>query len=263
MKNMILFFIIIQLGTVFGQDKKIVAIKIDTIHLQATTFNGYDSFGAYYYKYGTVFKKKFKSKTWEYKNDALGKITCVNIQNPLKIILFYENFNSVVLLDNQLNEIQKINFSEKQTPILASAIGLASGNRLWVYNGLTQQIGLYDYLKSDFINLTLPFPEKINYYYSDFNTFHWINTSNNWYRCDVYGKVTFVKKISDYEQIQFVSTTDFIYKKNNSLLYYTLNGDITTLIDFDEKTFESFSYKDQILSIFTKHGITNYKILLP
>jgi hypothetical protein len=31
-------------------------------------------------------------------------------QNPLNIVLFYENFNVVILLDNQLNETQKINF---------------------------------------------------------------------------------------------------------------------------------------------------------
>jgi hypothetical protein len=43
------------------------------------------------------------------------KITKVDLQNPLKIVLFYESFNSALLLDNQLNEIQKINFPATQT----------------------------------------------------------------------------------------------------------------------------------------------------
>jgi hypothetical protein len=42
------------------------------------------------------------------------KITKVDLQNPLKIVLFYESFNSALLLDNQLNEIQK-NFPATQT----------------------------------------------------------------------------------------------------------------------------------------------------
>jgi hypothetical protein len=71
----------------------------------------------------------------------LGKITKVDLQNPLKIVLFYESFN-VAPLDNQLNEIQKINFSSNANPIVITATGIASQNQLWVYNSLNQQIGL-------------------------------------------------------------------------------------------------------------------------
>jgi hypothetical protein len=34
-------------------------------------------------------------------------------------------------------------------------------------------------------------------------------------------------------------------------------------IDIFEKSFKKFYYKDQILSIFTDRGISNYKITLP
>lgn len=51
--------------------------------------------------------KKNNTQLWQYKNLSLGKITKIDLQNPLKIVLFYEGFNSVILLDNQLNEIQK------------------------------------------------------------------------------------------------------------------------------------------------------------
>jgi hypothetical protein len=74
---------------------------------------GYDSFGfiiplkQYFSKIGT-------RETFVYQNFSLGKITKVDLQNPLKIVLFYENFNTVVTLDNQLNEIQKSIFPKVQ-----------------------------------------------------------------------------------------------------------------------------------------------------
>ena len=64
-----------------------------------------------------MFYKTKDHQSLEYKNISLGKITKVDLQNPLKIVLFYENFNTAVLLDNQLNETQKINFSENTIPI--------------------------------------------------------------------------------------------------------------------------------------------------
>ena len=66
---------------------------------------------------------------------------------PMDTVLFYEDFNTVIFLDNQFNEIQKINLSESLPSLAVTAIGNASQNRLWIYDNLNQQISLYDYLK--------------------------------------------------------------------------------------------------------------------
>jgi hypothetical protein len=47
------------------------------------------------------------------------------------------------------------------------------------------------------------------------------------------------------------------------LYRYDFVDNKSTLIEISEKTFKNFTYKDQILSIFTNQGITNYKITLP
>jgi hypothetical protein len=54
-----------------------------------------------------------------------------------------------------------------------------------------------------------------------------------------------------------------IYRKANNLFAYDLLEKKSSLIEIEEKTFKNFTYKDQILSIFTDHGITNYKIAVP
>ena len=129
---------------VISQNLKQNAVLMDSIRFDGDQFLGYDPFGFYYTIKNNVFSKINTRDTLEYKNISLGKITKVDLQNPLKIVLFYENFNTVILLDNQLNETQKINFSESTIPFVVSAVGIASQNQLWIYNSMNQQLGLYD-----------------------------------------------------------------------------------------------------------------------
>ncbi|MFE3847337.1 hypothetical protein ACFX5D_05075 [Flavobacterium sp. LB3P45] len=263
MKNLILFFFFCTtISIAFGQNQKLLSSKINHLTIDADQFLGYDQFGYYYTLKNNVFSKIKDTETLEYKNISLGKITKVDLLNPLKIVLFYENFNTVILLDNQLNETQKINFSENTVPIVATAIGIASQNQLWIYNSLNQQIGLYDYLKKDYKTISTSFPESIKYYQSDFNTFHWIDKKNNWFSCDIFGKITKKEKISDFDSIEIISDNQLIISKDSIL---TIDNEKNQKFEIEilEKTFKKFCYKDQILSIFTSQGITNYKIIIP
>ena len=199
----------------------------------------------------------------EYKNISLGKITKTDLRNPLKIVLFYENFNSIILLDNMLNEIKNINFSENSVNLIAAAVGLSSQNQLWIYNGINQQLGLYDYLKNEYKTISVPFTDRIKYYTSDFNHFQWIDAKNNWYMSDIFGKITFKGLIPDFDLLEICSENQYIYSKSGTLMLQDVEKDKKYEIKISEKTFTKFYYKDQILSIFTKEGITNYKIVTP
>ena len=263
MKKLILLLFIASFSTVWSQNQKLTAVKMDSIRFDGDAFLGYDAFGFYYTIKNNVFSKINKLDSIEYKNMSLGKITKVDLQNPLKIVLFYENFSTVIILDNQLNETQKINFSESIIPIVVTAIGIASQNQLWIYNSMNQQLGLYDYLKNEYKTIAVPFTETIKYYLSDFNNFHWVDTKNNWYVCDVFGKITSKGILPDYDSIQIINENQFIYSKNEILILQNLKKDQKNEIKIAEKSFEKFHYKDQILSIFTTAGITNYKITIP
>jgi hypothetical protein len=247
----------------YSQNQKLAALKINQITIAADQFLGYDPFGFYYTMKDNVFSKIKDNKTVEYKNVALGEITKVDLLNPLKIVLFYENFNTVIVLDNQLNETQKINFSENTIPIVANATGIAAQNQLWIYNSLNQQIGLYDYLKNNYKAISTSFPESIQYYQSDFNDFYWIDKKNNWYSCSIFGKITKKSKISDFDSIAIINANQFIIAKNAVLILEDIEKGQKFEIEILEKTFKKFCYKGQILSIFTAEGITNYKITIP
>jgi hypothetical protein len=263
MKRTIFSIFILMSSIFFGQNQKLKPTRIETIKRVDTQFYGYDSFGYLYWMRNNVFTKNKGKESQEYQNVSLGKIKKAVIQNPLQIILFYENFNTVVLLDNQFNESQRINFSENETPIVLKTIGLASQNQLWVYNSLNQKIGLFDYLKKEYRDLSTPFKENFKYSQMDFNYFQWIDEANNWYRCDIYGKIKNLGKVSDFELIYFLNSTQLLYCKDNLIRIEDLETKQKYEIEISEKTIENFSYKDQILSIFTSQGITNYKIILP
>jgi hypothetical protein len=263
MKKAILLFFITFLTVAFGQNQKLTAMKIGFTPLDCDQFLEYDQFEfSYCIKNNVLFKSKGEG-TLEYKNISLGKITKVDLLNPLTIVLFYENFNTVILLDNQLNEIQKINFSENQVPIMVGAIGLASQNQLWIYNNLTQQIGLFDFLKKEYKTISIPSIKNIKKYQTDFNTFYWIDGENNAYTCDLFGKIIFKGKIPSFDSIEIINDNIYLFSKDNILIYADAEKGLKFEIEISEKTFKKFHYKDQILSIFTSEGITNYKITIP
>lgn len=263
MKKVVLLIVLFQSMILFSQDTRLNTSLIDTLKIEADDYLGNDAFGEYYFIKNNVFIKKTKSKIYQYKNLALGKISKVDIQNPLNIVLFYEPFNTIILLDNQLNEIRRINLSEYPTPILVTATGLAFGNRLWLYNSLSQQIGLFDYMKSEFQPITTPLKGNMPFYTSNYNYFQWIDERQNWNTCNIYGKITNQGKIPDFDFLQLISNSEAIGKKNDALYYFSLDKNKTTLIAIDKKTLKNFYYRDQILSIFTDEGITNYKITIP
>ncbi|SDG91565.1 hypothetical protein SAMN04488062_10370 [Flavobacterium omnivorum] len=262
MKKLVLLLFIASFSVVFSQKQKLTAVKMDSIRFDGDAFLGYDSFSFYYTIKNNIFSKIGTRETLEYKNISLGKITKVDLKNPLKIVLFYENFNTVVTLDNQLNETQKINFSENPIPILATAIGIASQNQLWVYNSMNQQLGFFDYLSQEYKTVSIPFTESIKNYSSDFNIFQWVDIKNNWYTCDIFGKIKSKGNIPDFDWIEIINENQFIYSKDAVLTLYDLEKGEKTQIEISEKTFKKFYYKDQILSIFTATGITNYKITI-
>jgi len=247
----------------FAQEEKITATLVSKIKIDATTFVNTDPFGYHYYIKNNVFYKQNDSELFQYKNLSRGKITKVDIQNPLKIVLFYEGFNTVVTLDNQLNETQVISFSKNNTTIMASAVGLASQNRLWVFNSLTMHLELYDFLRMTHTPLAQPFREPIIDYDTTFNTFYWIDSTKSFYSCDIFGKITRLGQIPAYEKVQFNNEKGVFYQIENQIFYYDVKAEKSTLIEIEEKTFESFRFKDQFLIIFTDNKISTYKISLP
>ncbi|WP_300567881.1 hypothetical protein [Flavobacterium sp.] len=247
----------------YSQYTNPVASRMSSQFIEADEYVGDDSFGCQYFIKNNVFFKIKNKEFLQYKNLSLGKITRADIQNPLRIILYYENFNTVISLDNQLSEVQKINFSEKPEGLIPTAIGISSQNNLWVFNSLNQQLGLYNFVTNNYQTIGLPFEKNIKNYTSDFNYFYWIDESNQFYHSDIFGKKKLLGKIPDYDLVFIADEKIILFQKGEMLYLFDVEKSKTIPINNVEKSFKSFHYKNQNLAIFTNEGITNYKINLP
>ena len=239
-------------------------VQINVVHqpIAADFFAGYDAFGACYYVKNNVFYKNDVGQIFEYKNMALGKPTKVDILNPLKIVLFYEGYNTVVTLDNQLNETQVINFSELEVPINVAAAGIAASNSLWVFNMFDNKIGLFDYNTNTYKNKSIAIDGNLKAYCSDFNYFYFIDNQNRLFRCDIYGRLQLLSSDIRSKNFKVVSDNKIIFEADSQLYLLDYAKNEKRLINISEKTLNSFSYKNEILSIFTNQQISNYNIKL-
>ncbi len=64
-----------------------------------------------------------------------GRITYIDATNPLKILLYYQEFGTIVMLDRFLNNINSIDL-RKFNLFQVKSIGLAYDNNVWIYDEL-------------------------------------------------------------------------------------------------------------------------------
>ncbi|MDC9721272.1 MAG: hypothetical protein PSN34_00680 [Urechidicola sp.] len=128
MKRLLFLFSFFIICNSFSQNQQ----KADTI--------GADIFGALYTLKNNTLFKKVDDTTIDYQNLALGDVTTVDIINSREIVIFYLDYNAVVILDNQLNLITQIQFAQT---ILFVNKGIV--NNLWRYNDSKNILELYDY----------------------------------------------------------------------------------------------------------------------
>lgn len=255
-------FLLVSLS-ICSQTKELNPVLLSTETTEDDWFVGEDSFGSIYTIKDNEFRKTNRNQQFQYRNLSFGAILQVDLQNPLQPVLYYKAFNAAVLLDNQLNETQKINFSETNPELFPQAVSLASQNRLWLYDLNSQKLGLYDILRNTFSTISTPIKDAIQYYQSDYNYFYWVDIRNNCYVSTIFGKISFIGQAPVSDNLQFISPTRILFQKDNRLFLYDLENASVTNIRLPEKSIKSFYYKEQILATFTDKEIRNYKIILP
>ena len=241
----------------------ISSTKQNSIKIECDIFLGFDNQQNKYSIKNNILIKNSETITYQYNNLGLGKITRVDFQNPLQIVVFYKNFNTVVLLDNQLNEIKKIDFNLKSTPVTLEAVALSSQNQIWIYDSISSKIGLYNVNTYAFKWISTMLENPISYYESDYTHFYWTDVNLSLYRISIYGTIEKLVILPKFEAIQLTKSNNLIYQIEHQLYYYDLTSKSSSKIAIDEKIISKFFFRDGILSIFTQNEITNYKIILP
>lgn len=202
--------------------------------------------------------KEIKSLDIGYSNFQLGNITSVNTFNPLKINIFYRDFNTVLILDNRLAEIFKIDFNSQSNYKNVSHITTGSDNTIWLFNQNTQQIELFDYKTNTTRAKTLPIQNAVLDLKSNFN-FCWVLTEKQLYMYDYFGNL--IRKIKNQGFTSIViDNENIVLRKDNDLFYLRKNTEIMIPINLPNLLINQFFVTNETLYIYDNEMLQQFQL---
>jgi hypothetical protein len=212
MKSILLLFLFIGLH-IHGQEFELVS----SADFNATTFVGVDSYNNAYSIKDMVLYKKGPDGSFNFNDFQLGNLSSVDIINPLKIVLFYEDTNTVLFLDNRLNLIERITFNNLVEFINISTATNAGNSNLWIFNVDSQQLELYNYNTNQKTIVSQPFPGRLISQASNFN-YCFILTENKLREFNRYGSLISEFPMIGYEKIVHHNKNIIALKENELFL---------------------------------------------
>ncbi|MCB0398604.1 MAG: hypothetical protein KDD26_03090 [Winogradskyella sp.] len=259
MRYLVYFFLLFSLS-VFAQDEVQVHIK-DSTKIKAKSIFGVDTFGTLYYATdNNTFNKKTKDTIITYANFQLGEITTANTFNPLKINLFYKDFNTVIILDNRLAEAFKVDFNTLQDYKNVSFVSTGYDNTLWIFNQDLQQLELYDYKANKIKQRTVPVQSEVLDLKSDYNNCYML-TEKYLYIYNYFGSLIAKHPNNGYDSMAF-SKAHLVLKKENNLFLLSKNSNEIKPIEHLNLLISQFLVTNETLYIYHDEILRQYQLKL-
>jgi len=256
MKHAFYIFLFLS-STVFCQET-IETSLIKKTKLKAETLVSIDNFGTFFYINNNIFNKKQKDKSFTYSNVQLGNITSANTFNPLKINLFYKDFNTVIVLDNRLGEIFKIDFNTIQPYKNITHITTGFDNTLWLFNQDTQQLELFDYKTNITRAKTLPVKSDVLHVTSNYN-YCWLLTKRYLYKYNYFGSLILKIENNGFSELS-ENNGNIILKKDNTLFYLKKNTKNSIPIKLPNLLIKQFFVMGETLYIYTDEILHQFQL---
>lgn len=256
MKYTLYIFILFSIS-IFAQEA--IEVKfIQKTDLQADTLISVNNFGNIYYLKNDVFNKKTSKDLITYNNLQLGTLHSANAFNPLKINLFYKYFNTVIILDNRLAEIFKIDFNALTPYKNVSHISTGHDNTIWVFNQDLQKLELFDYKSRTIRAQTVPVQSAVLDLKSNYN-YSYLLTKNYLYIYNYFGSL--VKKIPNIGYTALVeSNENIILKKEDTLFFMKKNQDAVQPIMTSNLLINQFFVTNETLYIYNRENLQQYQL---
>lgn len=186
--------------------------------LIADSFVGIDSYNYLYWIKDNVLHKKEGKNAYSFSNNLLGNIQSVDLTNPLTILVFYYQSQTVIILDNKLNEIERVVFSQMPEFMQVATVGNAGSRQLWIGNTATQRLELLDYRSKNQEAISAIFNGDILEQVSHYN-YCYIRTPNHIYLYNSYGSILQKLDAKDYDRI-FAAYNGVVLQKGKELFYW-------------------------------------------
>nr|WP_321229757.1 hypothetical protein [uncultured Psychroserpens sp.] len=232
---------------------------INSTAIKADQIIGVDNFETIYYTIGNILYKKPTDKpAINYSNVQLGFPTTVNAFNPLKINVFYQDFNTIIILDNRLAEIYKVDFNTKQPYKNVSHISTGYDNTLWIFNQDLQQLELYDYKTDKLRATTVPVQSNVLQLSSDYN-YCWMLTEKYLYQYTYFGSL--ISKLPNKGYTSFaVDNENIILKTETGLFYKSKKAETISTITMPKLLINQFLLTNETLYIYDSKILHKYQL---
>jgi len=252
-------FLFILLIPFFGISQELSFVE--KVDLDANQFVGYDSYNDLFYVKDQVLYKKTTSDLYNFKDFQLGEIYSVDIVNPMNIAVYYQDFNTVVLLDNRLNEIERVEFNNISEFTNTSQVTVAANNSLWIFNIDLQQLELYNYRSKLKTVVSLPINGEVLSQVSNFN-YCFILTEEKIRAYNIYGSLLAEINNEGFQKIiQF--NENLIAIKDNELYYIDKETRESKKIKSPEISIKDLQLTQDYLYIYDENQVHTFKLTFP
>ncbi|WP_204346932.1 hypothetical protein [Psychroserpens algicola] len=251
-------FILLVTTLSFAQTQ-IELTAVDSTAIQADQIIAIDNFETVYYTYNTALYKKPKDQpTINYSNVQLGVPTSVNAFNPLKINLFYQDFNTIIILDNRLAEIFKVDFNTKHPYKNISHVSTGYDNTIWIFNQDLQQLELYDYKNDKIRATTVPVQSNVLDLKSDYN-YCWMLTEKYVYQYTYFGSL--ISKIENKGYTALATHNEnIILKADTSLFFKSKKSQDILPLNTPKLLINQFLLTNETLYIYDSKKLHKYQL---
>ena len=202
-----------------------------------------------------------KNKNFVFSDSSLGVLNKVDFYNSFKLKVWYQDFNTLVILDNYLNEITRVHFNKASSLFEISDISSANENNVWVYDESDMRIKKFDFFNKVFTDKVQTqidgnqIDMKSNYNYL------WVLTEKYLYKINYNGLIIF-KKENKFEYTKIGFYKNDILLSNESELYYLQNDkELFTKIKLEKLFIKDFFVINETLYIYEKDHLNKYLIL--
>lgn len=215
----LLVFVGVALSIAFIQTTKQKRVVIKA----KTDFFAVDNIGnVYAIKEGELVKYVSNGKLFaKYSNLKLGNIHSVDVTNPLKLLLYYKDFQQLVFLDNQLsvnsNDISLETLGYEQTELVCAG----ANNSFWIFDKQNNELLRFNQ-NSKLIASTGNLKQQLRAeitpnFMLEYNGFLYLNCPENGiYVFDIFG--AFSKLISIRNLKEFQTNETIIYYHRDSVV---------------------------------------------
>jgi hypothetical protein len=254
------FFIVVYLisFSVLGNENSLELKLISKNETTNENIRGIDNLNNIYSIKNNELIKSSDVKNYYYRNSLYSNISSIDVRNSLKIKLFYEDSNTLVVLDNKLSEISKINFNIINPNKIISKFSASNDNNIWVYNELNSKIELYNYINNTFKVVNSEISGEVISLESNYK-YCWVLTDSHIYKFNYFGSLITKIAVNNIQQIETFNDA-LLFKKNNELFYYDQDLLIEYKLDLENLLIKDFFVINQSLYIYDSEHFIKYQI---